>query len=226
MYSLRRHTIPHPQAMYRKVNGAEWFMGIVLDVRTLEMFKLDDPTEMGLIGSGHYMDDNEFFTECFHYDNFSQQHAIPPIQLQGFALVDFAHKPPPSLVDGCYYQPSENVVEQDVFDFMYPHGIPPPSNRQHIGPIPQIRKGDRVCIVLVLASRNESVVVLRRTFGVWVKVWSVMAVGIVTGHIVSQLLDDKNDEVVAAATVNLRQGDLIAFEATKVLGVVHGENWS
>ena len=60
----------NPQAMYRNVNGAEWFQGIVTAFNTLGMFKFDDPTKVELIGSGHFMDDNEFFTESFHCDNF------------------------------------------------------------------------------------------------------------------------------------------------------------
>jgi hypothetical protein len=186
------------------------------------------------------MDNNEFFTESFHCDNFSSPQEIPRIiKMKQGSLVDFSHKP----CEHERYQPSENVVEYEAFDFIYPHGIPPARNRRHIGPIPQIRKGDRVCIVLVLPSMNnnnnneeeeiESSVVTpqrQRTSACWVKVWSVMTLGILTGHIVSKLLDNDNSdhivEVTATTMANLRPGNLIAFGATKVLGVVHGENWS
>ena len=145
------------------------------------------------------MTDHEFFTECFHYGNFSQQEAIPTIHTQGFSLVDFSHKPPPS--DDHHASDDD---DDDVFDTLYPHGVPPPRYRRHIGNVPQIRNGDRVKVVLL---PNQQ--------GVWVKVWSYTAFDIVTGHII-----DSVEHQTAIA-----RGDLIAFPVTKVLGVKHGTNW-
>ena len=179
--------------MYRKANGTEWFMGIVCYQVNLDMVKLDDPAGE-LDSPGHFMDDNEFFTECFHYDSFSQHQAIPPIKTEGFDLVDFAHKPPD------YPDP-----EEARFDRKYPHGVPPPRNRRHIGPTPHIRRGDRVRVVSSRSSHERF----------WVKVWSVTAFGMVTGHVIDKLEYE----------TGIEQGNLIAFKACKVLGVEHGENW-
>jgi len=55
--------------MYRTKNGTEWFMGIVLYEPGDRLVKLDNNSGE-LDGPGHEMNDGEFLSECFHYDNF------------------------------------------------------------------------------------------------------------------------------------------------------------
>ena len=207
---------PFPNAMDRHKGETEWFMGIVTNPATLDMVKLDDPTGE-LDGPGHIMDDNEFFTECYHYDPSIERNNIPPIKTDRFHLADFTDKP-----DNNVYTGNVNVI----FDQKYPHGTPPPNHRRHIGRIPQVRHGDRVQVVLIQKTTVGGLptIIVKQ---VWVKVWSVTAFDMVTGHVISihRQHNTTTGTVTTATTASIRPGELIAFPVTKILGVQHGKNW-
>lgn len=93
---------------------------------------------------------------------------------------------------------------EEKFDIKYPHGTSVPGNRWKV---PQVRAYDTVKVMAFCMNG-----LLTERF--WVTVSSVTVSGMVTGHCNNNL-----------NTRPIKEGDLLAFPVTHVLGVIHGPYW-
>lgn len=213
--------------MYRIKDGYQWSMGIAI-YETEYQVKLDDPADEPSSLHGHFMTDNEFFTECFHYDGgLNNPRNVPPIRTSNFLLMDYEEKPD-NLRDHPVFcdedlQGEENLRVLDTVDQLFPHGLPQPTYRVHIGKVPQIRFGDRVLVTEVQSPVMQQLV--------WIKVWSLTPFDMLTGHVINKPVavcsgDDEPNHIDSSDNIKLlKPGELIAFPVTHVLGVIHGDHW-
>ena len=83
----------------------------------------------------------------------------------------------------------QNAGILESLNELLPHGHSHPANRRGIGKVPQIRFGDRVVVAEFQLKVGE---LGPRTGGssgggiqlAWIKVWSLMSFGMVTGHVI------------------------------------------
>jgi len=198
-------------ALWRARNGRDTFMGIVqlptAEGPPTELFKLDDP-KGDLEGPGHVMMDEEFLTECAHYDN-------PPsgVEFMYLPLLNRNCFCPMKKRDEGVFRRNHAVgvltfgdkpedftdSEDDDFDVKFPT---------------QVRAGDMVKVVAAgITFVHEHPAPFMERF--WIHVTSVTSFGIITGQ---------TGNTLHSCDISPETGYL-AFHFSAVLGVCHGEHW-
>jgi hypothetical protein len=188
-----------PKALWCNYRGKETFTGMVMVNQDMATRKLDDPNGE-LDGPSHLMPVAEFISEMCHYDGLPRSKLLD--ELKSVNLIDFADA-----------ESRSNINIHEEFDIKYPHGLP---GRGAHGIIQQVRSSDNVKVVAHGLIHGQP---FRERF--WVHVDSVTAT-----------LPDGTNIVTGTAAcdghlhgVDLKEGDMLSFPVTCILGVKHGENW-
>ncbi|CAB9516837.1 expressed unknown protein [Seminavis robusta] len=207
--------------------------------------KLNEPTG-AYAGPGHLMNDLELDTECSHYDNGDSLEKF--CFNKDLPLIDFSNKPSkfhdsdedffdikfPFSTDSCNSRSTRvrtcsKKTALSTSDNIVTKRLKKRNNgstrRKTLGSArsitrsaaadmtPQIRAGDLVKVILYDRAHGRSMMAR-----VWIEVISVTATGWITGLSCETLPIFGIKRSFAAV-------DLLAFQTTHVLGVIHGENW-
>lgn len=206
-------------AMWRKWHGKEIFMGIVrlptseytADGPPMDLFKLNDHNGE-LDGPGHAMTDEEFLTECAHYDNSSFDSPIqylPLLDMRTFLPINSSQME-------CFQ--SNGAIGVLSFRGMNPQDFTDSQDEEFSVKFPkqlQVRAGDTVKIAAAgFTASQGQLAPFRERF--WVHVVSVTRFGIITGTSANEL---------NSCGISPESG-YIAFHSTAVIGVCHGEHWN
>lgn len=187
-----------PKALYREYNGEEeYFTGIVVH-DDMTCIKLHFPGQGDVNGAGHEMGDLEFETDFCHYPNSTFK---PTIKKLDSHLLNF------SVGTGQLDKILATDGNNAEYDVEYPFFIP-----RNGWTTPQIRAGDSVKIVAMGGIHGIPFIMER----FWCDVASVTNTGIVSG--------------ICQANLNglhhIKNGDLISFRVTSVMGMKKGKHWN
>lgn len=189
--------------LYRKFQGREMFMGIMLHQNDPSTFvKLNDynfipdnwQTLEDMREHGHVMSDDEFYFESSHYDGFGGN---PDEIYKKVPFFDFSTIPP-GHPDSC--DADVNHKYPLWGKFWGPGGAPP-----------KVRAGDSVRVWAYVEVPGLPFPI-REKF--WVDVICVTTTGLVSGASMANL-----------NWFDCKVGDTVQFPLTSVMSVKHGENW-